>query len=177
MVLLGAGPMGVLFAQLACLHGLRLVAVARDKKKLENLQRLGASEIVSLTEDASPVEKALSFLHESRGADLVIEAVGLPETWQLAGRLARPGGRVCFYGGCAKGTEVKLDTYRVHYEELQLFGVFHHTPDYFRQAVQLLSEGKIKPEGLIVGEFPLTDIHQVFRKGEDSNPLKLAILP
>jgi len=177
MVLLGAGPMGVLFAQLARLHGVRLVAVARDKAKLENLKKMGAAEIVSLTEDASPVEKTMQFLHGGRGADVVIEAVGLPETWEMAVQFARPGGRICFYGGCAKGTEVRLDTYRVHYEELQCFGVFHHTPEYFKQAVQLLSEGKIQTEGLIVGEYALADIHEVFRKGLPSNPLKLAVIP
>ncbi|KAB2838469.1 zinc-binding dehydrogenase [bacterium] len=177
MLLLGAGPMGVLFVQLAKLHGLRLVAVARDPEKLQNLKALGAAEVVSLTHDADALAKARSLLNEGRGADLVIEAVGLPEMWELACDLTRPGGRVCFYGGCAKGTEVKLDTYRVHYEELQLFGVFHHTPAFFQKAVEYLSSGKIRPEGLVVGEYRLDRIHEVFRKGEKSNPLKLAVIP
>lgn len=177
IALLGAGPMGVLFAQLARLQGLNLVAIARDKKKLENLRSLGAGEVISLTEDKDPLTKAKAALNGGRGADLVIEAVGLPETWELAAQLARPGGRVCFYGGCAQGTQVSLDTYRLHYEELQLFGVFHHTPKYFKQAVELLSQGKIKPEGLIVGSYPLDKIHEVFQKGQNSNPLKFAVIP
>jgi L-iditol 2-dehydrogenase len=177
LALLGAGPMGVLFAQLAVLSRTRLVAIARDKAKLENLKKLGAAEIVSLTEDAEPLATAQALLNNGRGADAVIEAVGLPEMWELAAKLARPGGRICFYGGCAKGSEVKLDTYRVHYEELQLFGVFHHTPEYFARAVQYLSEEKIRPEGLVVGEYRLDQIHEVFRPGESSNPLKLAVIP
>ncbi len=177
LALLGAGPMGVLFAQLAKLYGLTWVAIARDKNKLENLRRWGAVGIVSLTEDNNPLKKAKSLLHGGRGADIVIEAVGLPETWELATRLARPGGRVCLYGGCAAGTQVSFDSYRLHYEELQLFGVFHHTPATFKKAVEYLSQGKISPAGLIVGEFPLSEILQVFRKGEKSNPLKLAIIP
>jgi len=177
MVLLGAGPMGVLFAQLAKIHGIELVAVARDRAKLENLRKWGAKDIVSLTEDEDALDKVKAAVNQGRGADIVIEAVGLPETWELATSFARPGGRVCFYGGCAKGTEVKLDTYRVHYEELQLFGVFHHTPAYFKRAVELLAEKKITPEGLIVGEYRLDQIHQVFQKGSGSHPLKLAVLP
>ncbi|MCE9624932.1 MAG: zinc-binding dehydrogenase [Deltaproteobacteria bacterium] len=177
MVLLGAGPMGVLFVQLAKLHGLRLIAIGRDPEKLQNLKAFGAAETVSLTRDERPLERAKALLNEGRGADLVIEAVGLPEMWSLACDLARPGGRICFYGGCARGTEVKLDTYRVHYEELQLFGVFHHTPAYFRQAVEYLSDGKIRPEGLVVGEYRLDQIHEIFRKGQASNPLKLAVIP
>ncbi len=177
MALLGAGPMGVLFVQLAKLYGIKLVAIARDPEKLKNLRELGADDVISLTHDEDPRSLALGFLNEGRGADIVIEAVGLPEMWEFATTLARPGGRVCFYGGCAAGTKISLDTYRTHYEELQLFGVFHHTPAYFKKAVEFLSQGKITPQGLIVGEFPLSEIHQVFRKGEKSNPLKLAIIP
>lgn len=177
LALLGAGPMGVLFVQLAKLAGIEIVAIARDSKKLENLKILGAKAVVSLNQDENPLGKAKELLNEGRGADIVIEAVGLPETWRMATDLARPGGRVCFYGGCAKGTEVMLDTYRVHYEELQLFGIFHHTPAYFKKAVELLSTGKIRPEGLVVGEYALSDYEQVFKKGLKSNPLKYAILP
>lgn len=177
MALIGAGPMGVLFVQVALRLGLNLVALARDVEKLQNLKRLGAREAISLTQEKNPIEKARKFLNDGRGADLVIEAVGLPETWQLAVDLVRPGGRVCFYGGCAQGTQVALDTYRLHYEELKLFGVFHHTPEYFKKAVDLLSSGKILPEGLVVGEYPLGELGKVFRPGEKTNPLKLAIVP
>jgi L-iditol 2-dehydrogenase len=177
VLLIGAGPMGVLFVQLAKIYGTPLTAIARDPEKLNNLKRLGAREVISLTREERPLEKARRVLNEGRGADIVIEAVGLPETWELAVELVRPGGRVCFYGGCSKGTSVQLDTYRLHYEELNLFGVFHHTPAYFKKAVTLLSEGKIKPEGLVVGEIALKDYEQLFKKGMKSNPLKYAVIP
>jgi L-iditol 2-dehydrogenase len=177
VVLLGAGPMGVLFVQLAKLYGVEIFAAARDKTKLENLKRLGAREVFSLTEDPRALEALRARLNGGRGADVVIEAVGLPEVWETAVGLARPGGRVCFYGGCAQGTQVKLDTYRIHYEELQLFGVFHHTPAYFQQAVRLLAEGKIVTQGLVVGEVALRDYEKVFKKGMKSNPLKFAVIP
>jgi L-iditol 2-dehydrogenase len=177
VALLGAGPMGVLFVQLAKSYGVEIVVLGRDPEKLQNLKRLGAAETISLTHDSDPVSRAKTALHGGRGADIVIEAVGLPETWELATQLARPGGRVCFYGGCAAGTKVSLDTYRIHYEELQMFGVFHHTPHYFRKAVEWLSQKKVSPQGLIVGEHRLDDIHSVFRKGGASHPLKLAIIP
>lgn len=177
VLLIGSGPMGVLFVQLAKLYGTPLTAMARDPEKLNNLKRLGAQEVISLTQEEKPLEKAREVLNEGRGADIVIEAVGLPETWELAVDMVRPGGRVCFYGGCAKGTSVHLDTYRLHYEELNLFGVFHHTPSFFKKAVAMLSEEKIKPEGLVVGEVALKDYEQLFQKGMKSNPLKYAVIP
>lgn len=176
-VLIGAGPMGVLFVQLARLQGVAITAVARDRKKLENLKTLGAKAVFSLSEEAEALEKVRAGLNRGRGADVVIEAVGLPEIWEQAVTLVRPGGRVCFYGGCAKGTQVRLDTYRVHYEELQLFGVFHHTPRYFKQAVELLAAGKIKTSGLVVGAVGLKDYSKIFQKGMGSHPLKYAVIP
>jgi len=177
MILIGAGPMGVLFVQLAKLQGLRLIALGRNPQKLENLKALGADHVVSLTEDKNPLQKVRDYLSEGRGGDIVLEAVGLPGTWQMAVDLVRPGGRVCFYGGCTKGTQISLDTYRLHYEELNLFGVFHHTPEYFKKAVEFLATEKIRPQGLVVGEYPLKDYEKVFRKGSPSNPLKYAIVP
>ena len=50
---------------------------------------------------------------ERRGADVVIEAVGRPEAWEWAVQMVRKGGTVNFFGGCAAGTKVQLDTNRL----------------------------------------------------------------
>ena len=57
---------------------------------------------------------------EGRGSDIVIEAVGRPQAWQWAVDMVRRGGLVNFFGGCATGTRVELDTNRLHYSELTL---------------------------------------------------------
>jgi L-iditol 2-dehydrogenase len=73
---------------------------------------------------------------------VVFEAVGRPETWRMAVTLARPGGEVNLYGGCAPGTTVELSTAELHYAELRLQGSYHHTPTAVRRALGLLAEGR-----------------------------------
>ena len=78
--------------------------------------------------DGADVMGPVRAMTGGRGADVVIEAVGLPEVWQLATRLLRRGGVVNFFGGCPSGTEIKLDTNLLHYSELTCKASFHHTP-------------------------------------------------
>jgi L-iditol 2-dehydrogenase len=178
--IIGAGPSGLLLVQLAKLMGAHVICVGRSQEKLELAKRLGANHVVStlMTEDLKDQVRRLSNgLNRGYGPDLIIEAAGQPETWELALSLTRKGGRVCFYGGCKQGATVALDTHKIHYEQISMNGVFHHTPHHFSKALNLIVEGKIKISQLIEGEKRLADIAQIFRKGVSDNPLKFAILP
>jgi L-iditol 2-dehydrogenase len=75
------------------------------------------------------------------GADLVIEAVGRPEAWELAVAMAAPGGTVNLFGGCARDTTFSVPTARVHYEEVTLLGTYHHAPRYLGRALDVLAAG------------------------------------
>ena len=75
------------------------------------------------------------------GADVVIEAAGTDEAWQRALELVRPGGTVVYFGGREAGAELRVDTYRLHYEELTLRGAFHHAPRHVRAALAFLASG------------------------------------
>ena len=68
---------------------------------------------------------------------MVIEAVGRPQAWEWAIDMVRKGGTVNFFGGCANGTKVQLDTNRLHYSEITLKATFHHTPETVRKAFAL----------------------------------------
>ena len=115
---------------------------------------------------------------EGRGSDIVIEAVGRPQTWQWAVDMVRRGGVVNFFGGCASGTKVELDTNRVHYSELTLKATFHHTPQTVRRAFALIAEKKIKSSDYVTGEAPLSKLQQVLQQMLDrGSQIKTAIIP
>ncbi len=80
--------------------------------------------------------------HRVGRADLVIEAVGRPESWELAVQMANPGGTVSLFGGCTRGTTFTVPTARVHYEEVTLLGTYHHAPRYIAQALEILARGE-----------------------------------
>ena len=81
---------------------------------------------------------------DGRGADVVIEAVATPATWEWAVEMVRKGGVVNFFGGPPSGTKVALDTNRLHYGDITLKASFHHTPATCRTAFALLQSGRFK---------------------------------
>jgi L-iditol 2-dehydrogenase len=90
--------------------------------------------------------------------------------------MVRKGGRVCLFGGCAAGAKAEIDTHRVHYHEITLFGVFHHRPAYVRQALDLLGEGEIKRELFIDREICLEELIPFFSVHSTVSALKAAVI-
>jgi L-iditol 2-dehydrogenase len=87
------------------------------------------------------------------------------------------GGTVVFFGGCAPGTSVMLDTRRAHYEELTLVGAFHHTPALIRQAVSLLESGGVVPDGLVTHTMGLSRVREALGLMAEGRALKVLIEP
>lgn len=177
VLVIGAGPCGLLFVQLAKRLGAKVLCLGRNPQKLERARQLGADHLLSTLYTPDIRGEVLKLANGGYGPDVVIEVAGQPETWELATSLVRKGGRVSFYGGCQQGSRVSLDTHRVHYEELRFSGVFHHTPGHFAKALQLIADRQIHVGHLIEGEKKLTEINQIFRKNVGENPLKYAIVP
>src|SRR5207237_10012965 len=85
---------------------------------------------------------------------------------------------VNFFGRCASGTKVQLDTNRLHYSEITLKATFHHTPETVRRAFNLIAEKKIRSTDYITGEAPLSRLQQVLRHMLNRNgDIKTAIIP
>jgi L-iditol 2-dehydrogenase len=92
--------------------------------------------------------------------------------------MVRKGGVVNFFGGCAAGTKVELDTNHLHYNDITLKASFHHTPATARKALELIQSGRFKCREYITGRAPLTDLDSVLRRLMDrSNDIKTAIIP
>ena len=177
IAVLGVGPIGSMFVRLAKLRGASVIAIARRRAKLEFTTRLGADHIVATKESPDAVD-AVRALTGGRGADVVIEAVGLPATWQWAVSMLRRGGVVNFFGGPPSGTHVDLDTNLLHYSELTCLASFHHTPRAFRQALDIIESGGVTAKDFVHAEEPLENLPQVLLQlMEGGGSLKTAIIP
>jgi L-iditol 2-dehydrogenase len=178
IAVIGMGPIGMMFVRLAkAVYGARVIAIGRRQPQLDRAARMGADELIVNVEGVDVVG-AVKRMTEDRGADVVIEAVGLPELWQLATRLLRRGGVVNFFGGCATGTEVHLDTHLLHYSELTLKASFHHTPALIRKALEVVSRGYVTAKDFVNGVEPLTNLLEVMQHLMSHNGhLKTAIIP
>ncbi len=178
IAVIGMGPIGMMFVRLAkAMYGARVIAIGRRQPQLDRAARMGADELIVNT-DGTDVVSAVKRMTEGRGADVVIEAVGMPELWQLATRLLRRGGVVNFFGGCASGTEVHLDTHLLHYSELTCKASFHHTPALIRKSLDAISRGYITAKDFVNGVEPLTNLLEVMQHLMSHNGhLKTAIIP
>lgn len=175
VVIVGTGPMAALFVQVIKAKGAKSIVIGRRKEPVDMMRGLGADHIVNAEQTDAVV--GVKELTRGLGADVAVEAIGKPETWQLCLSLVRRGGRVCAYGGCAAGTTVSIDTYRIHYDEISFFGVFHHTPAVFKRAIELLNAGKINTQPFLSCEKKLDDLPQIFSGQDEGHQLKYVICP
>jgi len=130
VAIIGAGPIGLLHLLTSKKMGAEKVIISDlVDERLQVARQLGADETVNAKRE-EPVEKIRRFT-DGYGADVVIEAIGLPATWEQALRMARKGGTVLEFGGCPPRTEIKVRTELLHYGEVTLLGTFHATPAHF----------------------------------------------
>lgn len=178
VTVIGAGPIGLMFMQVAKLIGCNVVAVVKRDEQVAAARKAGAHDVVQITKVADPVEVVRATSPGRRGSDVVIECVGRTEAWEQAIEMVRKGGTVNLFGGCPSGTKVQLDTQRLHYSEVTLKATFHHTPEAVRRAFALIAARKIKSADYITGEAPLSRLQHVLRHMLNRNgQIKTAIIP
>lgn len=178
VAVIGTGPIGLMFVALARMRGAHVVAAGRSRARLEKALEMGAETTVSVRQGWDLADQLREKSPGGRGPDVVIEAVGLPETCEAAVRAVRKGGVVNLFGGCPADTSIGIDSQRLHYQELTIKSTFHHTPDSVRKSFRLIADGHIDPNAFITSEAPLEHLPAVLeRLARGGDGLKTAILP
>ncbi|MER7182214.1 zinc-dependent alcohol dehydrogenase family protein [Streptomyces hyaluromycini] len=173
VAVVGAGPVGLAAITTAQLFAPeRIVVVDLAPARLEAAKRLGADAVADARE--AP-EQLVADLTDGLGADVVMEAVGVPETFELCTRMVRPGGRVANIG--VHGRPATL-----HLEELWIKNVTittglvdtHSTPTLLRMA----AAGRLPTAQLVTHTFPLdrmAEAYDVFARAADTGALKVVL--
>ncbi|MDR0385188.1 MAG: zinc-binding alcohol dehydrogenase family protein [Prevotellaceae bacterium] len=146
----GCGMIGVGAVVRAAIRGAKVIAIDIDDAKLELAKRLGATFTVnSLTENT---HERLQDITGKQGPDVIIEAVGAPQTYRMAiDEVAFTGRVVCI--GYAK-TEIAFDTKYFVQKELDIRGSRNAMPEDFRAATEYLKRGTCPKNELISGIYP-----------------------
>ena len=163
MIVVGAGPIGLMFMHVAELAGINVIAVVKREDQVASARLFGARQVVRVGDVRDIVAAARALTPGGRGADSVIEAVATPMTWGWAVDMVRKGGTVNFFGGPPSGTRVTLDTNRLHYGDITLKASFHHTPAACRAAFELVTSGRFKTGATITGRAKLSDVPTLFQ--------------
>ncbi|PJN25548.1 zinc-dependent alcohol dehydrogenase family protein [Kitasatospora sp. CB02891] len=174
VAIVGAGPIGLAAIATARLYSpRRIVAVDLAASRLAAAERAGADEVLHADDDTEQAVRALS--PDGLGVDVAIEAVGIPDTFELCTRLVRPGGRVANVG--VHGRPAVL-----HLEELWIRNVTvttglvdtRTTP----MLLDLLATGRLAAGGLVTHRFALDQMpeaYDVFADAAGTGALKVAL--
>lgn len=163
VLILGSGPAGLLFVQLARLKGAGRILLGGTTPARQALGRaLGADYLLDAGEDVLGRSREIC---DGLGPDLVIEAVGSQRTIQEAFRLVRRGGQVLLYG-LHGGPIDAFDTDGIVMNALTVIG-HQSSPDLWAETVKLVATGRIQVERLVTGHFPLAEAPRALEAARD----------
>ena len=173
VVVVGAGPIGLAAVITAQLYSpTHLVVVDPTAARRDAAKRLGATVTVT---DAAQAREAVAELTGGRGADVTIEAVGIPETFELCTELVGPGGRVANVGVHGKPAMLHLESLWIRNVTIStgLVDTFS-TPTLLR----MLAAGQLTGAGLVTHRFgtaEMMEAYDVFADAASSQALKVAL--
>jgi L-iditol 2-dehydrogenase len=90
--------------------------------------------------------------------------------------MGRKGSLINLFGGCRPGTSINIDTSLIHYSELTIKGVYHHTPEYVKKAFNLITSHRINAEKFITADMPLEKLIDALELMENQKGIKYNIL-
>lgn len=160
VLIIGAGPIGLMHAKLARAGGAGKVFL--NDLSAERLQLCRSLEPDLITVGGEVVQAVMEATG-GRGADVVITACPAPEAQADALRVAAANGRVLFFGGLpAERSTVGLDTNLIHYRQLVVSGTTRQSIGQYRRVLRLIEEGVVKVEDLVSARYKLEAIREAF---------------
>ncbi|MDQ1280703.1 MAG: hypothetical protein QG670_1966 [Thermoproteota archaeon] len=175
VLIVGAGPMGLLNMQIAKLKGGRIIMSDIIDERLAKAKEMGADEVInSSTGDFTKMVKDLT---GGRGADVVVVSVGnrIAETQGLSA--AGKNSTVIFFGGTWPETKIEIDPNFFHYNEVKLTGSSNFNYGVFPRSLKLMSSKLIKLEPIISHRLPLDRVKEGFELVEKKGGMKVMISP
>ena len=176
VVILGAGPVGILLATLSRMRGASQVIITdTNQERLDKAAKFDIDACInSANEDA--VAEVLR-LTQGRGASKVISANPSTVAQQQALRMARKCATVVFFGGVPKGSLTELDTNLIHYSSLWIYGHFGSNTVQVQKAFELSIDPRFPADRLITHILPLSDINRALELTASGEALKVVLLP
>lgn len=175
----GAGPTGLLLAQLAKSSGAASVTVAAPTQfKLDRARALGVDHTVLINRgDMEGNRVSLVDASGADGFDYVVEATGSPDIGTICVPLTRNGGTVLVYGVTRPGDTVSFHPFDVFRREITIKGSFAEMTS-FGAAIRALRSGRAKMEGVITHRFSLDDFGKALDAvAQDRSAHKVVIIP
>lgn len=176
-VVFGAGPTGILMAQLIAANGAAHVMIAGSSAfKLETARNLGVDETF-LLDRADLTGDVAELRNRSGGAgfDLVVDATGAPAVIEQCIPLTRNGGTAAFYGVTPDEATITVSPYDIFRREITVKGSFAEISS-FPSAITALRTGRVRTDGIITHRFGLGDYGQALDALRDDRSVHKIII-
>ncbi len=175
VLLFGAGPTGIILAQLLRLNGAAHLTVAAPAgPKLDLVSRLAADEVVLIDRADAQSHRERLLKEHRKGFDYVIEATGSPQLCEEALQYARPGGHVVVYGVYPANARVNWSPYEIFQKQLTIVGSFAQT-HCFDRALAYLEGRKLQVNEMVTHAFALGDYRAALETLRARQGIKLII--
>ena len=178
VAIIGAGPLGVILADLAKRKGARTVVAAELSAEQIEAARASATADVYVNTTEEDLKARIHEITDGRGVEVLILACSAPEAQAVSLDLIAKRGRINLFAGLPRGNStVCWDTNIIHYTECVVTGTHGSRPEQVREALALLESGAIDAEKYISHTFPLSQIHDALETSRGTGRLKVLVTP
>jgi len=173
VLIMGAGPIGVMHMLLAKLRGAGHVWVSEMvDERIEQVKKLGADRVINLNNEDQI--KVVQEETNGQGADVVIVAAPSGQAQETALQIAGISARINFFGGLPKDrSTIQFDSNIVHYKELLVTATTACSTQNCIQASTIINSGRIDLSPLVTAKYRLEEALEAFTAAESRNSLKV----
>jgi L-iditol 2-dehydrogenase len=175
VLVIGAGPIGIMHVLLARLRGAGKVLVSElITERAEQVNDFGVDYVINSTE--SDIEAEVMEVTKGEGADVIVVAAPAHKAQAQALGLASLRGRINFFGGLPKKQPmIEFNSNLVHYKELIVTGTTACSTDDCRRAARIVNTGQIDLSRLVGARYSLQDAGLAFLAAEAGKSMKVIL--
>ncbi len=166
VVVMGAGPIGNLVAQVAMADGADVLITDINDKKLDLAKKSGISYTRNTMD--KDLKELISETFGKRGADIIVDCAAVTPSILSAINAARPASKIVIVGNFKKPVEIELPM--IQRQAIDIIGVMMYVRKDYEKAIRLMGEGKVVVDDMITTSYPVTDFDKAY-KYIDENPL------
>src|ERR1700688_3776399 len=174
VVILGQGPIGLLFTALVKRSGATMVATDTMPYRRELSLRFGAAAALDPRDPG--LEERIMDMTGGRGADSVIVAASAPGIVEQAVRYSRPGSRILLFAQTSHRERIEVSGADICVGERMVFGSYSASVDLQKEAAELVFGGALPVEDLVSHRFPLGQIQLGIALALHPEPKSLKII-
>ena len=176
VAVIGAGPIGILHAELARAAGARVLLLNRSAQRLADVRDMGYDTYIETGADGGV--QAVLDVTEGRGADVVIVTAGSAAAMAAGIAMTARMGRVSLFAGLPQDAPpLPLDVNLIHYRQIALHGAFSSAPRHNACALEYIRSGQVRAARILTHAVALSDIAHGFDLVEQRAGLRVVILP